>query len=215
MSLPMISFILKIIILSLIVPPANAAGASLITAGDVELKDPEIIYQCGYKVVLSSGIREALRNYNPDFKIWAQSEYKPEVIGLYSFSARQSPSAVKGDFNGDGHLDAALSGRNKTSSVLLAVLSDSATSYKVVEIHQPWFDKTKIDFAAPTLSLQQKGSRYAYGDMEVRTLALANDAIGIQYLGRDRLSGTLWLGEIYYWDENKKVFLNQWFAAPE
>lgn len=213
----MIPFILKTVIspLLFIVPPANAAGPSLITVGDVELKDPEIIYQCSYKVVLAPGIRDALRNYNPDFKIWEQNEYKPEVIGLYSFSARQSPSAILGDFNGDGYIDAALSGRNKTSSVLLAVLSDSATSYKVLEIYQPWFDKTKIDFATPTLSLQPKGSRYTYGDMEVHTLALANDAIGIQYLGRDRLQGTLWLGEINYWDANKKVFVNEWFAAPE
>jgi len=212
----MITFILKTVISSLpfIVPPANAAGASLITAGEVDLTDPQIIYQCSYKVVLVPGIREALRNYAPDFRIWEQSEYNPEVTGLYSFSARQSPSAIKGDFNGDGYMDAALSGRNKTSSVLLAVLSDSATSYKVIEIHQPWFDKTKIDFATPILSVQPKGSRYTYGDMEVRTLALENEAIGIQYLGRDRLSGTLWLGEIYYWAESKKTFLNQWFEAP-
>lgn len=213
----MITFILKILIAPLLflVPPANATGASLITAGDVELNDPEIIYQCSYKVVLAPGIREALRSYDPDFRVWEQNEYKPEVIGLYSFSARQSPSAIKGDFNGDGHIDAALAGRNKTSSVLMAVLSTSATSYKVVEIHQPWFDKTKIDFATPTLSLQPKGGRYTYGDIEIRTLALENDSIGIQYLGRDRLSGTLWLGEIYYWAENKKTFLNQWFGAPE
>jgi len=212
----MIPLIIKAAISSLLfsIPAANAAGDSLITAGDVELTDPGITYQCSYKVVLAPGIREALRNYAPDFRIWEQSEYKPEVTGLYSFSARQSPSAIKGDFNGDGYMDAALSGRNKTSSVLLAVLSDSATSYKVVEIHQPWFDKTKIDFATPILSVQPKGSRYTYGDMEVRTLALENEAIGIQYLGRDRLSGTLWLGEIYYWAESKKTFSNQWFEAP-
>ncbi|MBI5178701.1 MAG: hypothetical protein HZA04_05530 [Nitrospinae bacterium] len=85
-----------------------------------------------YKVFLSTGMTAALNKYDPEFKIWRAQDFHTMWRGLYdyksfqpsrSFLAYQTPSAVIGDFNGDGIPDAALSGHTKKYQALLVVLS--------------------------------------------------------------------------------------------
>ncbi len=104
--------------------------------------------EISYDVVLSSAMNEALKKRHPDFKIWKQVNFDPEVVKEYRYTFRQAPSVVFGDFNGDNIVDAVLMGYNKlpgqewTRMEMLAIVSNtsaqkkelSAGEYRVVDI---------------------------------------------------------------------------------
>jgi hypothetical protein len=69
--------------------------------------------------------KAAIRGYNPEFQIRRQADYLPSLLKQYPFSNRQLPFAVIGDFNGDGRMDVVLQGHDKTSELLIAVLSSN------------------------------------------------------------------------------------------
>ncbi len=98
-----------------------------------------------YKINLSTSMTKALQAYNPDFKIWRSAKFNPKLITDYPYKPYQAPSAVFGDFNGDGAIDAVLMGHDKTKELLIAILSKSSKEdYKVVEIwtkHGLWNSK--------------------------------------------------------------------------
>jgi len=75
---------------------------------------------------LTSDQKTAIRGYNPEFQIRKQGDYLPSLLKQYLFSNRQLPYAVIGDFNGDGRKDVVLQGYDKTSELLIAVLSSNS-----------------------------------------------------------------------------------------
>lgn len=88
-----------------------------------------------YKITLSTSMAQALQIYNPDFRIWRRARFNLEAIKDYHYKTVQSPSAVFGDFNGDGIIDAVLMGYDKTDEMLIAVLSKPGKeNYKVAGI---------------------------------------------------------------------------------
>lgn len=122
--------IITIAVLSLfitgVIPPAFA--------GD---KTPRIDWK--YTIVLTSAMQKALKDYDPDFRIWEPDDFHP---ALYDNAIRifpwQSLSVVFGDFNGDGILDAALGGYSKKYPMLIIVLmSQSRDNYKAIEAFAP------------------------------------------------------------------------------
>ncbi|HOO56184.1 MAG TPA: hypothetical protein PLN69_05125 [bacterium] len=87
-----------------------------------------------YTVNLTESMKTALEAFDPDFRIWEQADFAPEMLDhAYEFSLKQFPSAVIGDFNNDGIIDVVLFGCDKTESRILAVLSDDET-FKVIEV---------------------------------------------------------------------------------
>lgn len=102
----------------------------------VEADPPTIsLSKSGYSILLSQKMRNALRQYDPNFVPWQSSDYLPSLIHLYSLSARQAPSCVIGDFNSDGTLDTVLAGHNRTHNVLACILW-MAEDFKVVEVEK-------------------------------------------------------------------------------
>jgi hypothetical protein len=74
-------------------------------------KEPGISYQ----VILSSEMAEALKRYEKrrpgySYYIFNAKNFKKEIIDNYPFGKFRSPSAVFGDFNGDGIIDVVLMG---------------------------------------------------------------------------------------------------------
>lgn len=124
-----------------------------------------------YKVFLSTGMKAALKKYDPEFKIWRPQDFGAIWRGLYeyksfqpsrSFLAYQTPSAVIGDFNGDGIPDAALSGHTKTYIARLVVLSKGKI-YEVIVIDKssfehPYSDMEYMDFQNGKKNWQIEGS---------------------------------------------------------
>ncbi|MFH1539442.1 MAG: hypothetical protein ABIH66_10820 [bacterium] len=87
-----------------------------------------------YTVTLPGKMQKALDEFDPEFRVFAQSEFSYNIINkAYVFSAIQAPSAVIGDFNGDGVKDVALFGRNKTNSRILCILSNGE-NFRVYDI---------------------------------------------------------------------------------
>jgi hypothetical protein len=166
-----------------------------------------------YKIILSSAIKNAVTVYDPDFVLWEQSDYRAENIRTYQFSLQSTPSAVIGDFNGDGKTDAVLAGRNTRGAAVLAIMSSSTALYNVIPIHKGGrFDNFKQrgdsipKIAFDILSFQPKGKTYKKGDKYVRTLILPSNGIKNETL---KVYHPKWYsnGTIYWWDDSKKKFI--------
>ena len=160
-----------------------------------------------YRIVLPDDMERALRAFDPSFKIWEQSDYSVKDIRRYPFSLQSTPSAVIGDFNGDGRLDAVLAGRNKHGPEILAVMSASAT-YRVVLVSR-WnaFDtlrakgKAVPKAAFGLLAFVPKGKAYDIGgDSVTRLFTFNNDGfICNQRTQYDDYRN--WYGPSLYWWE--------------
>ncbi len=107
---------------------------------------PSISTAGGERVLnLSKEQKSAIRSYNQDFQIRKQADYLPSLLKQYTFSNRQLPFAVIGDFNGDGKNDVALQGHDKTRELLIAVLSSTGGPV-VMEIMRSALVDPKTEF---------------------------------------------------------------------
>ena len=165
-----------------------------------------------YRIVLPDDMERALRAFDPSFKIWEQSDYSVKDIRRYPFSLQSTPSAVIGDFNGDGRLDCALAGRNDHGPELLVILSDTG-GYRVVPIYRrETFDaprkkgKRVPRTAFGLLSFAPKGKAYDVGgDMTVRFVTLRNDGFLDRQL--NEYSFNWWYGpNISWWEGSTSAF---------
>lgn len=91
---------------------------------------PEITYS----VNMPPKMEKALHEFDPDFEIWSQTDFIPLIRNqVFDFNLKQTPSAVIGDFNGDGIKDIALFGHNQTDSRIISIVSDG-NAFKAYEI---------------------------------------------------------------------------------
>lgn len=95
-----------------------------------------------YKVILSTGMKLALKRYDSEFQTLKAEDFNPLLRKTYPYkilwfdrtvTGYQTPSAVIGDFNGDAKPDAVLIGRNKTHGKRIIILS-SGNKYAVIEL---------------------------------------------------------------------------------
>ena len=166
-----------------------------------------------YRIALPSAMKRVLRAFDPGFKVWEQSDYSVADVRRYPFSLQSTPSAVVGDFNGDGRLDAVLAGRNKYGPEILAVMSASAT-YRVVLISR-WsaFDALRgKDMAVPKtafglLAFVPKGKTYDIGgDTVTRLFTFKNDGFVCNEL--TQYGGYRYWGgpSLYWWERAASKF---------
>lgn len=120
--------------------PLGLLLAQLGQAADVYNVPPRIDFE--YKVILSTGMDLALKEYDPEFHVLEANNFHPLLRKTYPYKVfwfdragvigYQTPPAVIGDFNGDANPDAVLIGRNKTHGKRIAILS-SGNKYIVIE----------------------------------------------------------------------------------
>jgi hypothetical protein len=91
------------------------------------------------KLVLGKSAEEALKKYDPKFKVWTEQDFAPSVLKYYTFSSRQMPWTVVGDFNGDDTNDVVMLGANDSNHLLVVILSGKE-KFRVLEIES--FNKT-------------------------------------------------------------------------
>lgn len=84
------------------------------------------------RMILSYSMSEALKKYNPNFKIRRTDEFIHVVQKICKF-AKKAPYAVFGDFNGDKKKDVVIMGYNETSNLLISIVS-TKNAYETVEI---------------------------------------------------------------------------------
>jgi len=135
---------------------------------------------------------EAIKTYCPGFQLHKQGHYMPEVVNSYHFSERQTLFAVIGDFNGDGKKDVVLQGYDKTSDLLIAVVS-SAKGPRVIEIKK-W---TAIDMMKNAVIGLQREDYLTFvpkgkinSPIEKEPLRLSADAFQLVYFEK--------AGTVYY-----------------
>jgi len=108
---------------------AIAAGALLGMASGLRADEcPQFqrTEEGGVRLHVSAATVRALQAAAPGFHPWSLSDYAPEVRSHYTFTMRQAPWAVVGDFDGDGWCDLVVDGRNKTDSYRLCAWGSAA-----------------------------------------------------------------------------------------
>jgi len=85
---------------------------------------------------LSEAMRSALDQFAATFEPFAPEEYNPELAAYSASRQNQLLYQAKGDFNGDGLADLALNGHDKTRELLIVILSQPDSSYKVVPLKE-------------------------------------------------------------------------------
>jgi hypothetical protein len=132
---------------------------------------------------LSVPMRRALAAYAPSFRRFAASEYAERQDTTYR---------ADGDFNGDGIGDVALYGRDNTRELLVVLLSQSDSVYRVVPIE----DRSLIIKAhevSIALSTQPPGPLDIPDELKERDTPSRLTHAGINVLYGQEAS------ELYYW----------------
>jgi len=170
-----------------------------------------------YEVKLSPAMKKALNDYSPDFKLRGLEEYSTRILEHYCFSRYSNPSAVLGDFNGDGERDAYLIGYEKDWLVRLVLVSNSAGTYDAISLGKykyngleaavkqcSWcYDKNKK--LRNAYYLQPKGTSYMCGGDYQVECSLENDGIALL----DLWEKGLYISYISIWDEKNKNIIEQ------
>ncbi|MDE2143716.1 MAG: hypothetical protein KGJ84_15005 [Elusimicrobia bacterium] len=168
-----------------------------------------------FGVSLPPAIEQAVREVAPGFKIWRQTDYPPETIRRYGFSLQSAPSAVFGDFNGDGILDAALAGRDRDGPMVIVILSRGNSYHASLlypkEAFQGWRAKYVQGKPLPRkafdlLTPAPKGSAYDLGgDMYTKQFALPQEGFTDRPLDVYTLKN--WKSpKLYWWDSAASQF---------
>lgn len=141
-----------------------------------------------WRVDLPPAMEDALDRYDPDFEPWSESDYARAGMQAYRFSARQTPWAVLGDFNGDGRMDAAVAGRTDRETVTLLLLSSGRRRYRAIPLErEPYDARDGIPPLLPELSFRYPG-RYVVVDPRLafpREVVVARPAVELDGGGRE------------------------------
>ena len=78
----------------------------------------------------------ALDRFAPTFEPFSPTEYSPEIVRDSASWRNEPPHQAKGDFNGDGLQDLALNGHDKTRELLIVILSQPDSSYRVYPLKE-------------------------------------------------------------------------------
>jgi hypothetical protein len=103
----------------------SGAGAQTTTAHSPQAADRVVRFWDGH-VVMPPAMERALRSWNARFTPWRTEDFTPSVraLALARRVSAELPWAVRGDFNGDGQVDLALSGHDARTQYLIVLLSE-------------------------------------------------------------------------------------------
>lgn len=139
-------------------------------------------------LILPPRFEAALARYAPAFRRWQDSEFIASVKEGYPYTQHQAPSAVIGDFNSDGVLDAAVLGKSGSERVLLALI-DTAGSVRISELErsphvQSWINTGARSETGEWVFLRLKPIREATRCAGVIYQDRSGEAIVIEYFGK-------------------------------
>lgn len=127
----------------------------------------------------------------PNFKIWSASDFYKGILDDYSFTSRQTPSIVTGDFNGDSTDDVAIAGRDQDRSKVIAIFVGENKCDVFEILNRPYEDPSKmiVDMGNESgsglieyLGSAHKGKKSS--SFEKHVLDLKSDAIIINVFGK-------------------------------
>jgi hypothetical protein len=203
-----------IILLFTIILSANISFAQNTKNGNINKVGESPKIEINYNVILSAQMQNVLKQQLPDFKIWGIKHFHPAVFTTPDFGyifrdrmdeltyrVQQSPSAVIGDFNGDGKEDIVLDGYTKTQRLKVFLLSEN-NSYNLITLDRGElpdnFDPENDEPVYESMELVEKG-RIIRNEFEKEALKLKTDAV--------KATGETF-GCILYYDKEQKKFLS-------
>lgn len=190
-----IRFVILLAALCCVSFAGNLNAGNIMPMGAAIIEKPGV--KITYEVGLSSEMIRAVSIRHSDFRMWSHVNFDAKVLARYEYNTRQSPSAVFGDFNSDGIIDAVLFGHNNVRLEIIAVVSDSGKSsthtgdhqYKVVDIWMSEREKVTDDMRGIRAIL----TSHAKGEIiksesnlpDACNKTLKNDAFGVRNLDID------------------------------
>lgn len=85
-------------------------------------------------VELDSKLKNALKKYDPSFRVLKETDFSSEAISLFANDEPQAPMFAQADFDGDKNTDIALMGKSGDSYVAIIALKDSSQEWKFFEV---------------------------------------------------------------------------------
>ncbi|MDD4004512.1 MAG: hypothetical protein PHW69_04830 [Elusimicrobiaceae bacterium] len=177
-------------------------------------------------IELSTPMADALYGYAPGFVFWEIGQYPPKQVEHYPYAANSLPYAVKGDFNGDGEMDAVVAGHDRDGDIVVVLLSSSTDKYYPVQIKRRgcYPDARKagkpLEYKPTNLLVfKPKGIVVPFSDSAANDRPLEFDGFKIKHIRDcycDDKEYAYYLkcrdwgddGTIYAWDRTQKLFLN-------
>lgn len=151
--------------------------------------EPRIVKDEGnFHVDIGKQVQEAVKKFDPYFQSWEEMDFIPSVRHVYKPGPNQTMSAIVADFNGDKKNDVALSGRNRTNNLLLAVVSDG-DGFKVIEVdraplidpRRDWIEGPKGKQPGLWTYLTHVKSGWVSSKVEGRSIQMKTDGFAEQY----------------------------------
>lgn len=201
-------------------PKADGKGELTISGGNTVLVSCKALNsgKAPSEAKLTPLMQEFLYRFSPDFKLRPLEEYSAKVLEHYCYSPGSSPSAVIGDFNGDGRPDAFLVGYEKDWLAAILLISNGPDAYYPVYASRnkydgleaavkncSWcFDKEKK--LVHSYYLQPRGAAYSCGgDYSRINRTLKNDGIALLQPWKNGL----YVNYVSIWDDIGKRYVEQ------
>lgn len=117
--------------------PTLSSSSALQSSSSVQpmvFEQPKLQGKFGQqRLVLGATAEQALKNFDPQFKIWQNHDYLPSLFVLSEYETvtaaelqKRAPFAIVMDFNGDQKNDLVVQGRNATLQRYLVLMSTPA-----------------------------------------------------------------------------------------
>lgn len=184
----------------------EATATAVPAAKQKEVLEPQLKPEHITAMTLTEGERALLHKHNNNFVVWRMDDFSPTQTKSYPYSEKTLPYAVKGDYNGDGIEDLAVSGHDMDGNLTIVLLSSRA-DFKVVEatrndnIYKRAIAQGKKLSYTPTsiLILEKRGKKlHSASDSVVDSRTLKNDAFLVKY-------ASPW-PNLYEWNSSKDEF---------
>jgi anti-sigma factor RsiW len=163
-------------------------------------------------------MKEFLSRFSPDFKLRPLEEYSAKVLEHYCYSPGSSPSAVIGDFNGDGRPDAYLVGYEKAWLAAILLISNGPDAYYPIYAGRQKYENLEAAVKNCALCfdrekklvyayyLQPRGASYSCGgDYSRIKRTLNNDGIALLQTWKNGL----YVNYVSIWDDIGKRYVEQ------
>jgi hypothetical protein len=145
----------------------------------------------GFRLLLPVPMQKVLGDSAPDFVLWPWEHYDRDLRSSYVISHRTAPSAVIGDYNGDGVQDVVMEGHDRNRMLRLCLLSRHDGFTFIVLQSLPW-DSTKLDPHTEISYLTFQGPGRIGTNYNEEEMVLRTDAFERITLDKAAV--------LYYWD---------------
>jgi hypothetical protein len=149
-----------------------------------------------FRLLLPPTMKRLLEDSAPGFELWPWQHYDRDVHSVYVISHRTAPSAIIGDFNGDGVQDVVMEGHDRHRVLRLCLLSQDDDFTFIMLQSGPW-SSTAVDPRNQISYLSFRGPGHIGTNYNDEAMVLRTD--GFEVITVDKAA------VLYYW--NGKAFV--------